>query len=74
MMADIIPFWKQKTTWTAAAGLVTAVGAFIAGDLSTAAMIASAFAAIGSIFMRQGIEKAKLNPTTNPALRGETPE
>ena len=53
-----MPWYKQKTTWTAVAALVTAVGGYISGDIGLAALIAAAFGAIGAIFMRQGISKS----------------
>jgi hypothetical protein len=61
-MNTIIPWYKQKTTWTAVAGLFTAVGAYIAGEVSLMALISSGFGAFIVIFGRQGIEKSTYMP------------
>jgi hypothetical protein len=53
------PFWKQKTTWTAVAGIITAAGAYFANEIQLQTLIESAFAAAMVIFMRQGVEKSK---------------
>ena len=54
-----IPWWKQKTTWTAIAGFVTAIGGALSGDISWTTAVGAAFAAAIAIFARQGIEKSK---------------
>jgi len=56
---NTVPFYKQKTTWTAIAGIVTAAGAYFANEIDLKALIEAAFAGAMVIFMRQGIEKSK---------------
>jgi len=67
-----IPFYKQKTTLTAILGALGAVAAYLTGEMSLVSAIGAILAALTGIFMRQGIEKAKLNPA-NMSLseRGE---
>jgi len=54
----MLPWYKQKTTWTAITGLCTALGAYATGDLSLSALIAAGFAAVSTIFLRQGVNKS----------------
>jgi len=68
---DRIPIYKQKTFWTAIAALVGSVAGYFTGEMSIVSAISAILVALGGIFMRQGIEKAKVNPTTNAALRGD---
>jgi len=70
-MANTIPWYKQKTTLTAILGALGSVAAYLTGEIGLAGAIGAILAALTGVFMRQGIEKAKLNPTTNSALRGE---
>jgi len=58
-MDQKIPWYKQKTTWTAVAGVVGAVGAYVTGALTLAEAVGAAWAAAMVIFARQGIEKSK---------------
>ena len=55
----MIPWYKQKTTWTAVVAVVAAVGALVGGEITLISFIPMVLAAVGGIFMRQGIEKLK---------------
>ena len=61
-MDKIIPWYQQKTTWTAVAALATAVGGYLTGEIGLPALIASGFGALAVIFGRQGIEKSTYIP------------
>ena len=52
-------FLNQKTTWTAIAGMVTAIGAYMAGEIELATLIEGIFAGLSFIFLRQGVRKAE---------------
>jgi len=56
---DKVPFYKQKTTWTAIAGAIAAVGAYYTGEIDSTTLIQSVFVSAMAIFMRQGVEKSK---------------
>jgi hypothetical protein len=74
MDAQAIPWFRQKTTWTAIGGGVTAIGGYLSGEIGIVACIGSVFAALAVIFGRQGIEKSKPLPQHLPSSqRGETP-
>lgn len=49
-------WYKQKTTWTAIAGIVTAVGAYFSGDVELGNTVQLVFAGLVAIFLRQGVE------------------
>jgi len=67
----LVPWYKQKTSRLAIAGMLTAAGGYFAGDIGLTALIGSLFVGLGGIFFRQGVEKSR-NPTTMPlAERGE---
>jgi len=51
-------WYKQKTTWTAIGGIITAVGGYLTGEISIVACIGAVFAGLAVIFGRQGIEKS----------------
>ena len=65
------PWYKQKTTWTAITGAVTAVGGYLTNEISMMVCLGSIFGALAVIFGRQGIEKSGVPPLKD---RGETPE
>jgi hypothetical protein len=71
-MDKIIPWWQQKTTWTAVAAICTAAGAYFAGEIGFAGLVAAAFGGIAVIFGRQGIEKSTYIPQLKD--RGELVE
>ena len=68
-MDRIIPWWQQKTFWTAVAALITAVGAYIGGEIGLTGLVTAGFGALVVIFGRQGIEKSTYLP--NIKDRGE---
>ena len=59
---EIIPWWKQKTTWTAMAGIAASIGGYLTGELSIMVCIGSVLGALAIIFGRQGIEKSTYIP------------
>jgi hypothetical protein len=65
----MMPWYKQKTTWTAIGGGVTAIGGYLTGEISLIAAMGSVFAALAVIFGRQGIEKSGYG--RSPSQRGE---
>lgn len=52
------PLYKSKTFWTAVGGAVTAVGAYMTGDLTGAQAVAAVLAAATAIFLRDGVNSA----------------
>ena len=69
----LIPWYQQKTTQWAIAGVLTALAGYLTGEIGIPGLIASIFAAGGVIFGRQGIEKSRLG-VPPLAKRGETIE
>ncbi|OYT15979.1 MAG: hypothetical protein B7C24_10050 [Bacteroidetes bacterium 4572_77] len=69
---EIIPWWKQKTTWTAMAGIAASIGGYLTGELSIMVCIGSVLGALAIIFGRQGIEKSTYIPELKD--RGEVVE
>jgi hypothetical protein len=59
---EIIPWYKQKTTWTAVAGIAAAIGGYLTGEISATVTIGGVLAALVTIFGRQGIEKSTYIP------------
>ena len=64
-MNTIIPWYRQKTTWTAVIAFITALAAYLAGEIGITAVISSGFGALAVVFVRQGVEKS----TYMPALK-----
>lgn len=56
-----IAWYKQKTTWTAIAGVIASVGGLLTGTMDPGTAIQTAIGSVTAIFLRQGIEKAKTN-------------
>ena len=56
---DKVPWYKQKTTWTAIAGALAAIGGYAMGEIVLQTLIEALFATAMTVFMRQGIEKSK---------------
>lgn len=54
----MIPWWKQKTTWTLILGVLTAWTGVLTGEIGWQTAIAATIAALSGIFLRQGVEKA----------------
>jgi len=52
-------WYKQKTTWTAIAAVVGAVGGMLTGTVDPVTGIQSIVGAMGITFLRQGIENSK---------------
>jgi len=52
-------WYKQKTTWTALAGMFATTGAYFAGEVELSNAIQLVFAGLVTIFLRQGIEGGK---------------
>ena len=48
----------KKTYFTAAAAVLTAIGAYVAGEVDTQTTVSSIFAALMAIFLRSGISSA----------------
>ena len=71
-MNAVIPFYKQKTFWTAIAAFFTALGAYIEGSLGLTGLITAGFGALSVIFIRQGVEKSTYIPELKD--RGELVE
>jgi hypothetical protein len=59
---EIIPWYRQKATWTAIAAFFTALGAYIEGSLGLTGLVSAGFAAASVIFIRQGVEKSTYIP------------
>ncbi len=51
-------FFRSKTNWTAIIAAITALSAYLTGDIEGATAIQSGFAALVTIFMRHGVEKS----------------
>ena len=69
--APMIPWFKQKTTWTAITGIVASIAGYFTNEISLVGMIYSVLGGLTVIFGRQGIEKSR-NPTLlPPSQRGE---
>ena len=67
----LIPWFKQKTTWTAVAGIAASLGGYFSGDISIMVCIGSCLGALAIIFGRQGIEKSTNISDLPPSQRGE---
>lgn len=50
--------WKSRTTWTAIAAIVAAVGGYFTGEVDLTTAIAGILASLGAIFMRDAIKPA----------------
>ena len=57
-----LPWYRQKTAWTAIAAFVTALGAYAEGSLGLTGVISAGFAALALVFVRQGIEASTYIP------------
>jgi len=51
-------WYQSKTNITAVLAVLTAVGAYLTGEIDMVTAIQSSFAAIIAIFMRQGVTKS----------------
>jgi len=68
------PWYRQKTSWTAITGALTAVGGYLAGEVSLVVCLGGCFGALAVVFGRQGIEKSGSLGVPKLKDRGETPE
>ncbi|MBU0907748.1 MAG: hypothetical protein KKE05_06350 [Nanoarchaeota archaeon] len=50
---------KSKTFWAAIAGIITAVGAYLTGEMELATAIQTGIGCLLAIFIRDGIATAK---------------
>ena len=57
-MNRIIPWYQQKTFWTAIAAFFTALGAYLEGSLGLTGLVTAGFGALSVVFIRQGVEKS----------------
>ena len=51
-------FFRSKTNWTAILAAITALSAYLTGDIEAATAIQSGFAAMITIFMRHSVVKS----------------
>ena len=58
----LIPWYRQKATWTAIAAFCTALGAYVEGSLGLTGLISAGFGALAVVFVRQGVEKSTYIP------------
>ncbi|BBO80184.1 hypothetical protein DSCO28_50560 [Desulfosarcina ovata subsp. sediminis] len=50
-------WYQSKTVWTGAAGLLTAAGTYVAGEMTSAEAIQTGLTALTAIFLRTGMLK-----------------
>jgi len=55
---ELIPWYRQKTFYTAVAAFCTALGAYLEGSLGLTGLISAGFGAASVVFIRQGVEKS----------------
>ena len=55
----MIKWYQQKTTWTAIAGVIGAIGGVLTGALAIPAALQTIVGCVGLVFLRQGVEKSK---------------
>jgi hypothetical protein len=51
-------WYKSKTNWTCIIAAVTAVGAYLSGEITLVVAVQTIFASLVGIFLRQGVEKS----------------
>lgn len=63
-MNDVIPWYRQKTTWSGAAVVLTGILGLFTDVLTTeqTGAIMTIFAGLTAIFLRQSVEKTKAPP------------
>jgi len=54
---------KSKTFWTGVAGILAAVGAKMAGEITTSVMLTTVMTAALAIFIRDGVAKNGSTPS-----------
>ena len=66
---SLIPWFRQKTTWTAVAGIAASIGGYLTGEISIMVCIGACLGSLAIIFGRQGIEKSTY--LSRPSERGD---
>jgi hypothetical protein len=51
-------WYEQKTTWTALAGVIGAVGGVLTGTIAIPMALQTVIGCVGLVFLRQGVEKS----------------
>ncbi len=64
---QLVPWYRQKTTWPLVAAMCSAVGGYLTDEISLVVALGTIFVSLGGIFGRQGIEKSRL-----PVQRGDS--
>jgi hypothetical protein len=59
---ELIPWYQQKTTWTAVTAVIGAIAAYFTNEISLVAALGTILAALAVVFGRQGIEKSTYIP------------
>lgn len=49
----------SKTAWVAVAGIATAIGAYVGGEIGLQEAVKACFLGLGTLFLRDGIAKGK---------------
>jgi hypothetical protein len=57
-----IPWYKQKTVWTAISGVLAAIAGYLTGEIGVVGLVGAIFGGLAAIFGRQGIEKLSRYP------------
>ena len=65
-------FKGKKTYITGALAVLTAVGAYLSGELALAETIQTVFGALMAMFIRSGVKSDTTNDDTTVAIVGET--
>jgi hypothetical protein len=52
--------WKSKTVYVGLAAVITAIGSFMAAEISVAEMLQISVTAVLAIFLRHGIKKSEV--------------
>jgi hypothetical protein len=52
-----VDMWQSKTVWVAMAGILTAVGSYVAGEIDLLALGGSIWAGLLAIFLRDKLQK-----------------
>jgi len=55
----MLPWYKQKTTWSGIGAIIVAVGGIVSGTIEVQTAIEMIVTALLAIFLRQGVEKSK---------------
>lgn len=69
--SNLVPWFKQKTSWTLISGMIAAIGGYLTGEVSLIVCIGTCMGGLSGIFMRQGVEKSRNISDLPPSQRGE---